>query len=176
MTPVESYLTLPSFTAKVSGVHWSTADCSLDDADGVTVFGDQIADFVEGFARGRRLIHFAYIVRFLLTLKREKFAGDYARWQLRRLFVSSEGTLRNAGAFFAQLCGEIPAAREANLVDKICRRLRTREPLSHQGDWGTGHDECVHVVSFWIQPSRNDASGHGHFRHQGSQVTTWLHR
>src|ERR1043166_9289711 len=90
-------------------------------------------EFLEGFARVRRLVHFAFIVRLILMLRHAPDASepaDSVGWRLWKLHKDAAGPLRNAGAFCGELCHDIPAAREANHVADICRRLRSREHTS----------------------------------------------
>ena len=178
MNPVKSYLTMSDVPLKMMGLRWSKVDGGLEFPNGAFVFAEEIAEFLEGFSRVRRVVHFAFIVRLLLMLKNppddseavdsarrrlllllrqapaESEASDSARWRLCKLFRDSKGSLRNAGAFSGQLCNDIPAAREANQVDDICRRLRARESLStFLGEPANHDDQFMQIVARGYDPS-----------------------
>jgi hypothetical protein len=177
VNPVKSYLTLPDFGPKLVGLRWSSNDNSLEFAVGHFAFAEEIAEFLEGFAHVRRIVHFAFMVRLLQLLRQapdESEAADSARrrllllvrqapaqseaacsarWRLWKLFTDTKGSLRSAGAFCGRLCHDIPAALEANQVADICRRLRSREPLSaFLGDRTHDAGAFIQVITLGYQP------------------------
>ena len=144
MNPVKSYLTLSDFRWKLIGLRWSSVENSLEYSRGVFAFAEEIAEFLEGFAGIRRIVHFGYIVRLLLLLRRapdDSDVADSGRRRLWQLFTDTKGTLRNAGAFCGRLCRDIPAARAANHVADMCRRLRGREGRERVPRWAAGRLE-----------------------------------
>jgi len=107
VNPVKSYLTLSDAPLRVVGLRWSDVDAGLEFTDGAFVFGEQIAEFLEGFARVRRIVHFTFMVPFALdaenTRRTEATPADPARRRLRKLFQDTNGSLHNAGAFLRSI-------------------------------------------------------------------------
>ncbi|HZZ81757.1 MAG TPA: hypothetical protein VFE62_24865, partial [Gemmataceae bacterium] len=127
-TPILDYLVWPNIQS--GRVTWAAGENTLANPDGtVFAFAEQVADFLEGFAAVRRIVHFALILRLLQVL-RSPGEGEAGLRRLHTLFTQANGSLRNAGAFCGQLCSMAPAAREANEVAEICQRLRARDSLS----------------------------------------------
>jgi hypothetical protein len=155
MNPVKSYLTLSDFRWKLIGLRWSSVENSLEYSRGVFAFAEEIAEFLEGFAGIRRIVHFGYIVRLLLLLRRapdDSDVADSGRRRLWQLFTDTKGTLRNAGAFCGRLCRDIPAARAANHVADMCRRLRGREPLFSLLGEPTDDHTFIQIVGYGYDP------------------------
>ena len=110
ISPAERYLRLASnYRDARGGLRWSSQADALEYEDGTTfAFTEEIALFVEGFASSGRLVHFGYLLQ-LLHITRNGDGVDFAgRARLRRAFVATGRPLRNAGAFFAELCRDIP--------------------------------------------------------------------
>ncbi len=154
MNPVKNYLTLPECGPGLKGLHWSSVDNSLEYADGHFVFAEEIAEFLEGFSHVRRIVHFAFMVQLLRLLRQAPDQGEAdARFRLWKLFTNAHGSLRNAGAFCGRLCPDLPAAREANQVADICRRLRACEPLAaFLGEQTHDADKFVQIVACGYEP------------------------
>lgn len=156
MNPVKSYLSLPDACKESMGLRWSRNDNALESHHGTFAFGEEIAEFLEGFSCIRRIVHFAYIVRFLHLLRdapADVNADHPGRRWLRMLFKNAKGSLRSAGAFCGHVCREVPAAREANHVADICRRLRSREAISaFLGEQAPEGEQFLHVVTVGYSP------------------------
>src|SRR5262249_10895819 len=113
MNAVNEYLRIcHTYCNFFGGLRWSHSEDTVDHADGATfVFAEEIAQFLEGFAR-ERVIHFAHILH-LLSFLRSSRAGNIEIDRLRGIYRGAKGTLRNAGTFFALLCEDIPEVPES---------------------------------------------------------------
>lgn len=152
MNPVATYLSMPDFVTNATGIRWSQDDRCLECATGTLAFVEEIADFLDGFARVRRVVHFAFVVRLLAVLKRTPADHQSAAARLWKLHGEAQGLLRNAGALCGHLCHGIPAAREANQVAEICQRLRAREPIAMMLGAPTGADRVMEIVACGYDP------------------------
>jgi hypothetical protein len=94
-------------------------------ADGSTyAFSFQIASFLEGYLTGAPLIHFGYVLHLLGILRRRDADADGRRRQVRQAFQAAGRSHRNAGAFFATLCGEVPPVPGPPLGTDLLWRLQ----------------------------------------------------
>jgi hypothetical protein len=106
MSRVADYLSIPAdYVECLEGLHWSEAGDAVETRNGATfAVNQEIALFLEGFATQRPLIHFGHVLHFLHLLKR---GGTFAT--LRHAYGCTDCSARNAGAFCARLCDEVPA-------------------------------------------------------------------
>jgi hypothetical protein len=106
------YFTVPNGYGPV-GLRWAWNGEALATDDGTFRFSRQIADFLEGFAANRPVPHFAHVLECLDLLSSQPPAAcaDPERFKLlAATFRQLGGPMRNAGALFAHLCGDIPPA------------------------------------------------------------------
>jgi hypothetical protein len=109
MKPVADYLRVnPSYCEVLGGLHWSKDGEALEFGDGSTfAFSSEIISFLEGFVSRRPLIDFNHVLHFLYLLRdRTSGKGDN---KLQEAFDLAGRMHRNAGAFCAALCTNIPA-------------------------------------------------------------------
>jgi hypothetical protein len=125
MSP-EAYLRVVSFYAdSLGGVRWSPDEDALEYPDGKTfAFKAELAQLIEGFASGRRLIAFCNLVHLLSFLRSgdQTIPEEVAR--LQKAFARAGRSLRNAGAFFAVLCRDLPDSPGSPDARTICDWLR----------------------------------------------------
>jgi hypothetical protein len=130
MNLVHNYLRIcHTYCDTLGGLRWSDSEDAVEFASGRTfVFAEEIAQFLEGFAR-HRLLHFANVLHALIFLRGPAtVSADISR--LRWAYKRSAGTLRNAGAFFAHLCRDIPDEPGPLRGREVWERLRnTQMPL-----------------------------------------------
>src|SRR5439155_247562 len=114
---------------------WSEAGEAIEDADGDTfVFNGELALFLEGFARGGRLIHIGFMLHLLLLLGRGRRTLTRAALRLARTFREEGRPLRNAGAF----CAILFVAQLVSALALPPRRLvRPELPLGGYADVAT---------------------------------------
>lgn len=124
----QDYLKLaPSYCEHLGGLRWSNDEDALVLSDGRHVaFNDAVAEFLEGFQSGGRLVPFCYVLHGIDLLQnlRELDAAQVVR--LRSLFHEADSNWRNAGALAAVLARDVPEAVRPPEVELICRRLRDR--------------------------------------------------
>ncbi len=136
MRHVDAYLCIPAEVGRVlDGLVWSLDGEALKRGDGTTfALIEEMLVFLEGFALGRPLVPFGYL---LLTLGLIR-----GRWgprpgasptmdRLREAFQTTGRSERNAGAFFAHLLDDLPVAIEPPSVTEVWRRavLNANDPL-----------------------------------------------
>src|SRR4051812_36091542 len=106
MKSVHDYLRIcHTYCNHLGGLSWSQTDNAVEFAAGAMfAYAEEIARFLEGFAR-ERLLHFAHVLHLLSFLK-PKPRADAAEeiHRLRLAYLRAPGTLHNAGVFFAHLC------------------------------------------------------------------------
>jgi hypothetical protein len=126
MNAVQRYLRLVnSYCEYFGGLRWSSRDNAVVYADGRPfVFNGQVALFLEGFAAGGSLINFNLILHLLDLLEGQGKSYTPEIVWLRAGYAKAGRPLRNAGAFFAHLCSDIPRILEPVEVRTICERLR----------------------------------------------------
>src|SRR5262249_6861089 len=91
-------------------LHWSAGDV-LATGDGRTfAFAAEVLRFLEGFASRRSLIAFAHVLHLLRLLRPlpETLPPAPPFALLRSAFRQSRRDFRNAGAFAALLCRDVP--------------------------------------------------------------------
>jgi hypothetical protein len=129
MDAADRYLILPrKYCDWLGGLRWSSHDDTLVDGEDKTfAFQVEIAVFLEGYGAHASLIHFGHIVH-LLDLFRSPFSyriptiTEFNR--LHKAFEKCCWRWRNAGAFAATLCRDLPHVPEAVSTKEVCRRLR----------------------------------------------------
>ena len=157
MNLAHSYLFLTDEYARFLGVRWSVNDNVLElqhrsvpmvylagrepvdysrqpaSETFTFAFAEQMAEFLEGFAGRRPLIHFDFMVHLLILLRWLPPEGHPSpnRIRLWRFFAEHGGSLRHAGALCAQLCREVPDALHAGETVEICRRLHRSDVTIH---------------------------------------------
>jgi hypothetical protein len=129
VNPGWNYLRLSEpYAEALGGLRWAPGDNVLEHRDGTCfLFAEQVAEFLEGFASVRPVLHFT-LMTHLLALLRELPALEARKGKVRlwRTFLDSGRNLRNAGAFCAHLSASLPAAVEAGHLDEIRGLLRYR--------------------------------------------------
>ena len=113
MNAVQSYLQVSG--DYVDCLRWNVTENVLEYSDGGAqfAFAEEIAEFLEGFAGQRRLIHFGLLMHMLQLLRWTTSPTDLLNPNRRRLwdlFKKHGKSLRHAGAFRAQLCRDVPVA------------------------------------------------------------------
>src|SRR2546421_649489 len=108
MKPGERYFTLPrDYAAWLGGLSWQETGEVIEYADQSTfIFPGQVMLFLDGYTAQGPLIHFAYMLHLLSLLGygRRPSAAE----EMQRAFTEAGRPLRNAGAFCAVLCRQIP--------------------------------------------------------------------
>lgn len=100
------YLLVPRrYLSDLGELQWSPACDAITDAEGNTLLvGASLAQFLEG-ASGNRLVHFGFVLHFLHRLLRDA-PPTFERLQLA--WRDGGGSMRNAGALFAELTHALP--------------------------------------------------------------------
>jgi hypothetical protein len=126
MNAILNYLHLPTeYCQFLQGLRWSVDDNALVHPDGTTfAFNEEVAQFFEGLTRGGRLLHFAHVLHLLDLLRQPRAAANPVAARLQRAFARSDRSLRNAGAFCATLCRDLPEPATAVYPEHVCDRLR----------------------------------------------------
>jgi hypothetical protein len=126
MTPAERYLRLcTSYCDELGGLRWSPQEDALEYRHGsVFAFSEEIAVFLEGFAANGRLVHFAFVLHLLHLLRHVDQMSPPGLTRLCQAFIDAERPLRNAGAFCAVLCRDVPEAVDPPLPYHVFDRLR----------------------------------------------------
>lgn len=110
--PYLEYFSLPKGYGP-SGLRWSATGEAIETDDGTFRFTRQIADFVEGFASVKAIVHFAHVLECLqlLGVNPPNASPTPERFKLLAASFRQLGApARNAGALFGQLCFDIPPA------------------------------------------------------------------
>lgn len=95
------------------GLRWSHDAEALETDDTTWRFTRQVSDFLDGYAAGHPVLHFAHVIECLTLLDMNPPAAcpDPERFKLlASTFRRLNGPARNAGALFAHLCVMIPPA------------------------------------------------------------------
>jgi hypothetical protein len=126
MDLAEEYLSLNDGYARyLGGLRWAPACDAVDLADGSTyAFSFQIGSFLEGYLTAGPLIHFGYVLHALGLLRRREPDKDDPPRQMRQAFQLAGRSHRNAGAFFATLCRDVPPAPGPPLGTDLLWRLQ----------------------------------------------------
>jgi hypothetical protein len=124
--PVRNYLRLSSaYCQFLGGVRWSSEDDALAYPDGSTfAFNEEIAQLLDGFSSGGHLIHFGHMLHLFDLLRDNRPAPSAEAARLREMFAAVGRSLRNAGAFFAVVCRDLPRIPEDVVPEEVCARLR----------------------------------------------------
>jgi hypothetical protein len=136
MDRVSEYLLIPEeYAAPLGGLHWSASGEAIDRGDGSTfAFAGEIVGFVEGFAAQRPLVHFTHILHLLYLLRRDLYAAPRdERTALREAFRKAGQLHRNAGAFCAVLCGDVPAVPDPPTAWHVWQRVVLRSYTTADG-------------------------------------------
>jgi hypothetical protein len=128
MQAAKSYLRLSTaYCDYLGGVRWSSREDALEYPDGTTfAFTEEVAQFLEGLASGGRLLPFAYVLHLLDLLRSAPRTVAPGIVRLCRAFADAGRPLRNAGAFCAVLCRELPEAAGPVEVQEVLDRLRNQ--------------------------------------------------
>jgi len=112
MSTGPSYHQIPEhYCRHLGGLRWSASGDAVEHEDGSTfAFVPQLGLFLEGLASARRLMHFGFVLHLMHLLRP---AGPQRAELLRKAFQEAGRPLRNAGAFFAELCKHVPALAES---------------------------------------------------------------
>jgi hypothetical protein len=119
MDRLANYLVVPAnYSTSLRDLRWSSSGDALEFGDGSTfAFRAEVFRFLEGFAAQRPLIHFGHIIHLMYIL-REPGTPFLGRSDdlLPRAFTLAGRPQRNAGAFCAVLCANIPSLPDPPLV------------------------------------------------------------
>jgi hypothetical protein len=134
VTNAERYLRLPTkYCDALGGVRWSFEGDELVYKDGSCfALNEEVAMFLEGMAAGGRTIHFAYALHLLGMFKGSTHprSGAVASPRLSQAYPAARRLPRNAGAFAAVLCRDLPALAGAPRIEDVLSRLRdTARPI-----------------------------------------------
>lgn len=118
------YLLIPNqYAQSLGGLEWSPTCDAIVDADGNTVvMASALAQFLEGAGARDRLVHFAFVLHFQHHL----VASDS---RVNRAWKSAHGSMRNAGALFAELTHALPRYPGRVDVRKLCGLIRKQTEL-----------------------------------------------
>ncbi len=137
MKAVAEYLRISEvYCHALNGLHWSPDGEAIEDETGKTVaFSTEIVSFLEGFASRQPLIDFNHILHLLYLLHRPWQSGAT---KLQDAFHLAGRVHRNAGAFCAALCTNVPAAVDppptlAIWQQVVLRWYRIMEALAADG-------------------------------------------
>jgi hypothetical protein len=122
------YLTLPTkYCQSLGGLRWSATDDAIVYANGETfAFSVELTLFLQGFVAGRSLIHIGWIFHLLDLLRGKRAITTPEIVQFRKAFRDAGSSLRNAGAFCAALCYEVPGVPEHFDIREVCDRLHNQ--------------------------------------------------
>jgi hypothetical protein len=132
VTPAERYLRLSyAYCDELGGLRWSFQEDAVITKDGsMFAFSEEIALFLEGFASCGRLIHFGYMLHMMQWLRETDHNPKPEIRKLNRAYAASWRQPRNAGAFCAILCRDLPdVAGPLDLQDIIDRLRSTSRPI-----------------------------------------------
>jgi hypothetical protein len=126
MNDAQTYLRLDTAYCRHLGeLRWSATDDALVYPDGGTfAFNEEIALFLEGFASGRPLIHFVFMLHILDLVRSTRRTLTSELFRLHRAFAVGGQSLRNAGAFCAVACQGVPDVPGTIDVRNVCDRVR----------------------------------------------------
>lgn len=124
----QAYLKLSSqYCDYLGGIRWSSEDDTLVYPDGkVFAFHAPIAEFLEGFSGGGRVIPFGCVLHWAHLLQHGRM---HPVAEVRRLYESFRETgssWRNAGALAAVVSDTVPEVAAPPRLDHVCRRIRDR--------------------------------------------------
>ncbi len=110
MTEVVDYLRIAAdYCQSLGGLRWAPDGEAVEFADGTSfAFSGEIVSFLEGFAARRPLIDFNHVLHLLYLLRHDR-ASLGRRGALQEAFLKGGKVHRNAGAFCAMLCDDVPA-------------------------------------------------------------------
>ncbi len=110
MNEVADYLRISEDYCKtLGGLRWSPDGEAVEFADGTTfAFSGEIVGFLEGFAARRPLVDFNHVLHLLYLLRQDR-ASLGRRGPLQEAFHLGGKVHRNAGAFGAALCADVPS-------------------------------------------------------------------
>jgi len=149
-----SYLRLPLvYAAYLDGMRWSSSDNILEHNGGTFLFAPEIADFLEGFASRRPVLHFPLMVHLLtLLIRGPNRDADRQRWRLWDSYLGSDRNLRNAGAFCADVCRSLPDALSRGELNEVCGRLRAAEQIVHWSMTSSGENVDTPIETPPLEP------------------------
>lgn len=118
------YLLIPNqYAQSLGGLEWSPTCDAIADVDGNTVvMAPALAQFLEGAGARDRLVHFGFVLHFMHHL----LAGDS---RVSRAWKTAHGSMRNAGALFAELTHALPRHPGSLDVRKLCGLIRKQTEL-----------------------------------------------
>ena len=126
MIAADSYLHIPEAYGRwLGGLKWSVGGEAVEFPDGQTfAFGRELSLFLDGFAASREPIHFAHVLHLVHLLLRGPLSHDVVTpMDLSGCFVALGRPHRNAGAFCATLCDEVPGLPDPPDVEAVCLML-----------------------------------------------------
>lgn len=124
----QAYLRLSAaYCDYLGGIRWSSDDDALVYRDGRTfAFCAMIADFLEGFSSGGRVVPFGCVLHGIHLLQNGRKHPDVEVRRLHQLFSATGSNWRNAGALAAALADGVPEPVQPPRLEHVCRRLRDR--------------------------------------------------
>jgi hypothetical protein len=125
MDPVSDYLLVPpDYCQELGGLRWARSGDAVEYPDGATfALAPQIGLFLEGFAAGRRLIHFGFVLHLLHLLGLGRSNQRWGNRPLGLAFLETGSPLRNAGTLCALLSAEVPGVAGPVTAATVCRCL-----------------------------------------------------
>ena len=125
---VQAYLRISRvYSAYLDGLRWSSTEDALVNADGrFFAFTEAIAEFLEGFDSGGRVLPFSFLLHWMDLLQNQRSLDAPEIRRLRALFYETGGNWRCAGAFCASLPCDVPEVPNPPELSNVARRLRNR--------------------------------------------------
>jgi hypothetical protein len=127
MDAADEYLCLPAaYGRHLGGLRWSPSGDAIDLADGSTfAFSFQIGAFLEGYLTHGPPIPFGYVLHLMGILRRQGEGREHGlRGLIRQAFQAAGRSHRNAGAFFATVCRDVPPVPGAPVPADLLWRLQ----------------------------------------------------
>jgi MoxR-vWA-beta-propeller ternary system domain bpX1 len=122
------YLRLSRIHAEyLGGLRWSgTEDALIDEQNRPFAFTEAIAEFVDGFASGGRVIPFGYLLHWMDLFQNRRSSTASAVVRLHKIVAEKIRDWRFAGALAAALSDDVPEVAEPPDLQAVSKRLRNR--------------------------------------------------
>lgn len=152
-SPYLRYLSIPPGYDSTYRLRWSGSGDAIETPDGKTfIVAAALSPFLEGFAAQRPLIHFAHILDLLRLLGHcdVMLSGLSIREsnRIKAAFRRQGNPLRNAGAFFAVLCANVPSAFLPGYNDRDLAKWCASAPSIPITGWENPEDPPLDAAAF----------------------------